>query len=216
MNPSAIRHLQGGIQWGQQNDHLLSLISNHLITSFDCLPPGTEEMWFLFSESHSHEDPSDKTYCLWTPCRMTAAAWTVGVIHIWQFFTYLFTFFFLSGKRSQNPQMSLSICTRLFTTQKARLHFKSLGWLFFLITSDFRSSDHSHWPWLKVSVKALLPGVLWDFPTKGIFPQSGKISFIFILRCGISPWNLLLVCQHWERGTDLIYITNGLLFMWGR
>lgn len=53
-------------------------------------------MWFLFSESHSHEEPSDKTHCLWTPCRMAAAAWTVGVIHIRQFFFYIFIYIFFS------------------------------------------------------------------------------------------------------------------------
>lgn len=114
MNPSAIRHLQGGIQWGQQNGHWLSLISNHLITSSNRLPPGAEEMWFLFSESHSHEQPSDKTHCLWTPCRMAAAAWTVGVIHIWQFFTYLFTFFSLQETEPESTDVIIHLHTSVY------------------------------------------------------------------------------------------------------
>lgn len=138
------------------------------------------------------------------------------VLSTYDSFFYIFIYIFFSpgnGARIHRCHYpSAHVC---LLPRRQDCILKVLDGLFFLITRDFRSSDHSHWPWLKVSVKALLPGVLWDSPTKGIFPQSGKTSFIFILRCGISPWNLPLVCQHWGRDIDLIYITNGLLLTRG-
>lgn len=43
------------------------------------------------------------------------------------------------------------------------------GLLFFLITSDLSSSGHSHLPWVKVWVKASLPGEPWDLVQKAFY-----------------------------------------------
>lgn len=82
-------------------------------------------MWFLFSGSYSLRTPLTRPIAYerhagWQPLP------TLWVLSTYDSFLHIYLHFSLSRKWSQNPQMPLSICTRLFTTQKARLHFKVL------------------------------------------------------------------------------------------
>lgn len=134
----------------------------------------------------------------WNPCmralgRMLTTGWTTGIIHIWQIFTFIYIF--LSKKWSQNPQLSLSICTLLFTLQKARLlHFKSV-WTF--VPSYHKWLEKSD---LSVSAsQSLLPRELWDSGKKAFheheverrhlysFAALAFLSGIFLLSVNIAP-----------------------------
>lgn len=170
-----------------------------------------EKIYFTFSVSCSHKAPSNRIHCMQTLDWTVTTGWTTGVIHIWQFFTYLFTFF-LSRKWSQNPQMSLSICILLFTTQKARvLHLQSV-WTFVLITneklwpltftlSECASQSLASWRALRFWYKRHFISTKWK-----------SIIYIHLLLWHFSLDSsscLSTLCKE----TGLIYITNILLMV---
>ena len=103
---------------------------------------GTEELNFMFSVQCSHGAPSNRIHHMQILGRMVTTGWTAGIIHIWQFFTYLFTFFPFKTW-SQNPQMSFSICTLLFYCPEGKniACEEYLDFCSFLTTSDFLSPD---------------------------------------------------------------------------